>query len=195
MRAAGLLHAGNLIPVHEALRIREDRKYAEVRASLVKMGTSHTFEHPIEHADGFYIFDLFLPDHQALIEFDGPYHNDPAQQERDAEKTKVAEASGLIVVRIQTSDDVIPATVIPKIMMEIQAVRMRQLVEVSNALHATTKDKPSYILIGPYAEKPPVLRQLIEENADRMRQQFAEQGLDFDAWRAGQPFKRSDSRP
>jgi hypothetical protein len=43
----------------------------------------------------------------------------------------------------------------------------------------------NHIIIGPYADKPLIVRQLIDENADRMRPQFKEQGYDFDAWRAG----------
>lgn len=59
------------------------------------MHRSHQFEFPIEDR----VFDLALLDIGVLVEFDGPYHNNPSQRPRDEEKEELARRYGFTVVR------------------------------------------------------------------------------------------------
>jgi len=57
-------------------------------------------DHEFEYAIGESYFDLALPTHKIVIEFDGPYHSGK-QKQRDQEKTTLAEQNGFRVVRIK----------------------------------------------------------------------------------------------
>ena len=74
----------------------------DVQIMLEKAGREFEFEYRI----GDYIFDLVLFDSREIVEFDGPYHRKPAQRASDKRKTKVAEANGFRVIRVQTNPGV-----------------------------------------------------------------------------------------
>lgn len=92
----------NRIDPAETLRKREAWKYVLLKKRL--RGRKAIFEYPL----GGFVFDLALLDIQVLVEFDGPYHGDAAQQERDEAKEQVAKKHGFKLERRQVK----PATVI-----------------------------------------------------------------------------------
>jgi very-short-patch-repair endonuclease len=54
---------------------------------------------------GKYIFDLYIPKYQVVIEVDGSYHDRNDQKERDAIKDELAKKSGLTCIRVKAYDD------------------------------------------------------------------------------------------
>lgn len=53
--------------------------------------------HPYER----FVLDMFCVEHQLGVEIDGEYHDDPAQTEYDAERTKFLEERGVRVLRFK----------------------------------------------------------------------------------------------
>jgi very-short-patch-repair endonuclease len=92
-RVGGLEKAENLLSTADALKLRENWKYAALREVLGER--PHEFEYEL----GGYVFDLALLDVRVLVEFDGPYHSYSEQLEVDARKDEVARANGFLVVR------------------------------------------------------------------------------------------------
>ena len=101
-RQAGLTNKKNLLSTAEILKIREAEKYIELERHLCNI--THEFEYAL---DGF-VFDLYLPDANTLIEFDGRYHKGKKQQETDNKKNITAHKHGHQVIRILTDDNPIP---------------------------------------------------------------------------------------
>jgi len=90
-----------------ALRSRNADQYASL--AQVLRDRPHQFEYVISP----YIYDLALFDTNIIVEFDGPHHAIPVQQERDAAKDKAARDSGYRVVRISlnSSDSLTPSLI------------------------------------------------------------------------------------
>lgn len=96
----------NLISPAETLRKREFWKYESIRQFLTKKKENYFFEYEI----GNYIYDLFLPSRNLLVEFDGPEHHLNAKtMKNDKEKDQAALSLGFQVIRLQVE----PASVIP----------------------------------------------------------------------------------
>ncbi len=103
-REAGKAHAGNLMDARATLISREGWKYEALEATLGDR--PHKFEYPL----GIYVYDLALLDTMTIVEFDGPYHDEWSQLQRDYLRDKAAEAHGFTVVRIKVGVGVaIPA--------------------------------------------------------------------------------------
>ena len=100
-RKAGAASKNRIDPV-ETLRKREAWKYVLLKKPL--QGRKAIFEFPL----GGFVFDLALLDIKVLVEFDGPYHGDAAQQERDELKELTAKKHGFKLERRAVK----PATVI-----------------------------------------------------------------------------------
>lgn len=100
-RRAGLSHTSNLIPIEDALRKREDWKYAQLKELL------HNHTHQFEYRVGEVIFDLYLPDKNLLVEFDGPHHKTPSQQNLDRQKEATARSAGYNLLRESTGASVV----------------------------------------------------------------------------------------
>lgn len=96
---ANLRHDPELVAT--ALRSRESWKYVKLHKLLKFAGEVFVFEFPVGHD----IFDLALPAHRLLVEFDGIYHRGSKQKTLDAEKTANAERLGWSVTRIDTPDN------------------------------------------------------------------------------------------
>lgn len=86
-----------------ALRSRESWKYVLVRKLLEDGGVKYTFEFELEN----FVFDLALLDQRLLVEFDGKYHQDGKQQEKDREKDLAAESLGWRVARISVQENAV----------------------------------------------------------------------------------------
>jgi very-short-patch-repair endonuclease len=86
----------NLISTEEALKIREDWKYVDLKEFLDKSNRYYSFEHKV----GNYIYDLALFDSRLLVEFDSPYHNGDKQKAIDKLKDLNAISSGWAIKRI-----------------------------------------------------------------------------------------------
>ena len=97
-REMGEKHKQELGPkaIAAGLKVREAWKYALLKKFLEELQEPYETEFLILN----YIFDLALTQKKILVEFDGPYHKDQSIQEKDKEKTKVAEQSGWKVFRI-----------------------------------------------------------------------------------------------
>jgi very-short-patch-repair endonuclease len=95
--------------VSDALKLREAWKYAPLKEVLESQQREFEFEHEV----GPYIFDLALLDQKILVEFDGPYHRGENQRDADADKTRVAEEHGFVVVRreVQAASVISPETI------------------------------------------------------------------------------------
>lgn len=78
---------------------REAWKYRELKAYLESKGIDYEFECPIEDR----VFDLVLPDHGVIIEFDGSEHNNAYQKLVDQHKDRIAESNNYRIMRIPTA--------------------------------------------------------------------------------------------
>ena len=57
-----------------------------------------------QHPYGQFILDAFCVEHQLEVEVDGDVHADPAQAERDVERTKFLEERGIRVLRFRNEE-------------------------------------------------------------------------------------------
>ena len=97
-----------------ALRAREFWKYAALHDYLEREGIPHIFEFPLGNA----VFDMALPSLRLLVEFDGKYHQDPGQRERDAAKSRIVEVVGWRLVRAQVETNaVIPPSALREVLL------------------------------------------------------------------------------
>lgn len=94
-RKGGFASVGNLISPSETLKKREAWKYAALEKFLRERGDDFEFEYNLD----VYIFDLAFPTRKILVEFDGPDHHNETQQLLDAEKNRIAQVNGFILVR------------------------------------------------------------------------------------------------
>lgn len=78
------------------MRQREAWRYVKVNTYLNHMKIPHEFEFVV----GNFLFDLALPEHGVLIEFDEAYHNGLVQSTKDLEKDRYAEDNKWIVIRV-----------------------------------------------------------------------------------------------
>ena len=103
--------SANLLSVSEAMKRREDWKYAEM--ALVLEGIDHEFEFEV----GEFVFDLYLHPDNLLIEFDGEYHRtDREQMRRDRLKDLAAKENGYELARVPVkAAKVIPAAILSRI--------------------------------------------------------------------------------
>lgn len=86
----------NIETTASCLKRREAWKYEELKAYLESKGIDYEFECPIEDR----IFDLVLPDHGVVVEFDGSGHNESHQQLVDRHKDRIAESNNYRIMRI-----------------------------------------------------------------------------------------------
>lgn len=106
-REQGRLHKRNLLSVSETLKKRESWKYTEMEKALASE------PHEFEFALGNFVFDLLLSELRILIEFDGDYHRDNKQKEKDRVKSEFAKSQGYCIVRVKTDDTkIIPCSVL-----------------------------------------------------------------------------------
>lgn len=84
-----------------ALRSRESWKYDRLKKLLRTVDERYVFEYAVAA----HVFDLALPDHKTLVEFDGGYHTWSEQIVADTEKAQAATALGWTVVRIATGQN------------------------------------------------------------------------------------------
>ncbi len=114
-REQGRLHKDNLMTASETLKRREAWKYVEMEENL------DSEPHEFEFALGNFVFDLLLSDLRILIEFDGNYHRDGRQKEKDKVKSDFAKSQGYCVVRITTDDTkVIPNSVLNEVLQVME---------------------------------------------------------------------------
>lgn len=92
-REAGLLHKDNLLPVEEALWLRERWRYTDVSRALRRRRRVFKFEHRIGH----FVYDLVLLDTHTVVEFDEPCHR--YSKDEDRRKDESAARYGFSVVR------------------------------------------------------------------------------------------------
>ena len=130
----GRLSVGNLLPAWMTLKKREAHKYVLLEPELSSV--SHEFEYAL----GNFVFDLALPEHRILVEFDGEYHHDPAQAKVDHGKDIFAAEQGFSVIRIPTKDTVIPASVL-SILFE-SASYIKSAVSLADAGGSTRPSPP-----------------------------------------------------
>ncbi len=96
----------NLNSPAKMLKKRESWKYTQLESAL--SGVPHEFEYDF----GGYVYDLFLPEFDILVEFDDKYHCGK-QKITDHIKDVVAKLFGYSVVRVRVeSASVIPASVL-----------------------------------------------------------------------------------
>jgi very-short-patch-repair endonuclease len=106
MRDSGKKQQGNL-DVAKAMKTREAWKYVELEKTLKTI--PHEFEFKVDK----YIFDLALPEHLLLVEFDGREHRTAKQKAVDAIKEELAKDLGYVVYHINVkSASVIPSNVL-----------------------------------------------------------------------------------
>lgn len=80
-----------------ALRGREKPRYAEVQARLNAAG----IRHEVEVSIGNFVYDLVLLDARVIVEFDGPYHDQPRAEPVDTAKDANAAAFGYGLRRVR----------------------------------------------------------------------------------------------
>lgn len=83
------------------LRTREMWKYENLQHYLTQNGIVHQFEYCV----GTGIYDLAIFEKHLLIEFDGPYHQQRLQRQKDAAKDTQAIELGWCVVRIPVEQE------------------------------------------------------------------------------------------
>ena len=114
-RASGRANSKNLFTPVQTLKKREMWKYAEMEKALALE------PHEFEFALGNSVFDLLLSDLRILVEFDGHYHRDSRQKERDEVKSEFAKSQGYCVVRINTDDtQIIPSSVLNEVLQVME---------------------------------------------------------------------------
>lgn len=95
--------------IQKLLRAREAWRYTQLTALLESFNIDHEFEYVVGNK---YIFDLYLPSVNLLIEFDEDYHSGK-QLESDAVKSQFAVANGYTVDRIRVNTgEVIPGHIL-----------------------------------------------------------------------------------
>jgi very-short-patch-repair endonuclease len=80
-----------------ALRSREKPRYAEVQARLDVAG----IRHEVEVSIGNFVYDLVLLDARVIVEFDGPYHDQPRAAPVDTAKDANAASFGYTLTRVR----------------------------------------------------------------------------------------------
>jgi very-short-patch-repair endonuclease len=95
---------GDIHSIRNVLYKRELWKYAEIQNYLIENKITHEFEHII----GEYVFDLYLPSNNLVVEFDGPEHRQKRNFEYNYIKSQSVIEKGYKVIRI----DVTPNTII-----------------------------------------------------------------------------------
>ena len=102
--------------IQKLLRVREQWRYSELSTLLESFNIEHEFEYVV---DGKYIFDLYLPSINLLVEFDEDYHNSPKQQDVDKIKAECASSNGYQVKRISVeSGSIIPGSILGSTLSE-----------------------------------------------------------------------------
>lgn len=91
----------NIEATASALKKREAWKYKELKEYLESKDIDYEFECPIEDR----IFDLVLPEHGVIVEFDGKEHGIAQQQLVDQHKNRVAESNNYRIMRIPVSSN------------------------------------------------------------------------------------------
>jgi very-short-patch-repair endonuclease len=99
---SGKNNQSNLLKTHETLKLREAWKYEKLKKVL----DANKIEHEFEFGLGNYVFDLYIPKINLLIEFDAKYHNSDKQREIDQQKTNTAKKKGFKVARMRTGSNV-----------------------------------------------------------------------------------------
>lgn len=91
----------NIEAIASSLRKREAWKYEEIKAYLESKGIDYEFEYPIEDR----IFDLVLPDHGVVVEFDGREHSCPQNKLVDKHKDRICESNNYSIMRISVGSN------------------------------------------------------------------------------------------
>lgn len=99
----------NAYAIQKLLKVREAWRYKELSALLDSFNIEHEFEYVVGNK---YIFDLYLPSINLLVEFDEDYHTGK-QLSADADKNEYALAEGYLVehVRVETGQ-LIPGSIL-----------------------------------------------------------------------------------
>jgi very-short-patch-repair endonuclease len=121
-RLGGLANTQNLLTPAEALRRREAQKYELLSVDLTERSIRHQFEYPMEDS----VFDLALPDHRILVEFDGPYHRDEATTARDHFKDRLAHRHGWAVLRLLTPPGILGPDVLCALLRDLARAGVSQ---------------------------------------------------------------------
>ena len=95
------------IPVEVAeeyrlIKIQEQTPSEQItKINLKILGYKYVFQYVVwARPDKFYIGDFYLPELGLILEIDGEYHNDRAQQIKDNKRTTEIEAKGYKIVRM-----------------------------------------------------------------------------------------------